>query len=75
VLCFLETRDGDFISPEITGCNESGLFHARFPVFSEAGLELFAALPSHARPTTKTFPHWKELFIKQNREFYQQHQR
>jgi DNA (cytosine-5)-methyltransferase 1 len=34
---------------------------------------LFAALPSHARPHMKTFPHWKELFIRQNREFYQTH--
>lgn len=37
------------------------------------GKEIFAALPSHARPHTKTFPHWKELFITQNREFYQTH--
>jgi len=35
--------------------------------------DLFAALPSHARPHTKTFPHWKELFITQNREFYRTH--
>ena len=34
---------------------------------------IFAALPSHARPHTKTFPHWKELFITQNRELYHVH--
>jgi DNA (cytosine-5)-methyltransferase 1 len=38
-----------------------------------AGKALFDALPSHARPRTKQFPHWKELFITQNREFYQTH--
>ena len=43
------------------------------PLRKLKGLDLFAALPSHARPTTKTFPHWKELFITQNREFYQKH--
>jgi len=37
------------------------------------GSALFDALPSHARPRTKTFPHWKEVFITQNREFYQTH--
>lgn len=38
-----------------------------------AGQALFDALPSHARPHTKRFPHWKERFIRQNREFYQTH--
>jgi len=37
------------------------------------GEALFSALPSHARPHTETFPHWKELFITQNREFYRTH--
>lgn len=39
------------------------------------GADLFAALPSHARPRTKSFPHWKELFITQNRKFYRLHRR
>jgi DNA (cytosine-5)-methyltransferase 1 len=30
-------------------------------------------LPSYARPEEDKFPHWKELFIQQNREFYQRH--
>ena len=29
----------------------------------------------YARPHTKTFPHWKVLFITQNREFYREHKR
>ena len=30
-------------------------------------------LPSYARYKEKKFPHWKQLFIRQNREFYQRH--
>ncbi len=37
------------------------------------GEKLSAALPSYARVHTATFPHWKELFITQNREFYRTH--
>ena len=39
---------------------------------------LYTFLPSHARPSEKrkiTFPHWKKMFIRQNREFYQQHRK
>lgn len=33
------------------------------------------ALPTYARSEEEQFPHWKVLFIKQNREFYQRHKR
>jgi DNA (cytosine-5)-methyltransferase 1 len=32
-------------------------------------------LPSYARYKEKKFPHWKQLFIRQNREFYQRHKK
>ena len=32
-------------------------------------------LPSYARYKEDTFPHWKVLFIRQNREFYQRHKK
>lgn len=32
-------------------------------------------LPSYARTQEDTFPHWKVLFIQQNREFYQRHKK
>jgi DNA (cytosine-5)-methyltransferase 1 len=32
-------------------------------------------LPSYARTEEDKFPHWKELFIQQNREFYQRHKK
>jgi DNA (cytosine-5)-methyltransferase 1 len=32
--------------------------------------EIEASLPSHARGDGEVFPHWKKLFIRQNREFY-----
>lgn len=32
--------------------------------------ERFNYLPSYARTPSNTFPHWKSLFIRQNREFY-----
>ncbi len=32
--------------------------------------EIEALLPSHARGKGEVFPHWKKLFIRQNREFY-----
>jgi DNA (cytosine-5)-methyltransferase 1 len=33
--------------------------------------ERWAALPSHARTTDKKFPKWKQDFIRQNRQFYE----
>jgi DNA (cytosine-5)-methyltransferase 1 len=35
----------------------------------------FDGLPSYARYAEAKFPHWKVLFIKQNREFYQRHKK
>jgi DNA (cytosine-5)-methyltransferase 1 len=32
-------------------------------------------LPSYARTEEETFPHWKVMFIQQNREFYQRHRK
>ena len=32
-------------------------------------------LPSYARSKEEKFPHWKVLFIQQNREFYQRHKK
>ncbi len=32
-------------------------------------------LPSYARSKEEKFPHWKVLFIQQNREFYQRHEK
>lgn len=32
--------------------------------------DILALVPSHARSAQKTFPGWKQSFIKQNREFY-----
>jgi DNA (cytosine-5)-methyltransferase 1 len=32
-------------------------------------------LPSYARSEEEKFPHWKVLFIQQNREFYQRHKK
>jgi DNA (cytosine-5)-methyltransferase 1 len=32
-------------------------------------------LPSYAQTKEEKFPHWKELFIRQNREFYQRHKK
>jgi hypothetical protein len=43
VLCFLETRDGDFLSPEIAEWDEIGIFRARFPVASLGDQDLFVA--------------------------------
>jgi DNA (cytosine-5)-methyltransferase 1 len=35
--------------------------------------EIESLLPSHARGDGEVFPHWKQLFISQNREFYAEH--
>lgn len=37
--------------------------------------EVMDALPAYARTEEERFPHWKVLFIRQNREFYQRHKR
>lgn len=33
-----------------------------------------ASVPSHARSTSGTFPRWKQTFIRQNRDFYLEHE-
>ncbi len=35
--------------------------------------EILELVPSHARPVESAFPKWKQLFIRQNREFYNKH--
>ncbi len=35
--------------------------------------EILELLPSYARTEERHFPHWKQLFIRQNREFYRRH--
>lgn len=45
---------------------------------SLAGLtrqEIYLHVPSHARGAVGVFPHWKKLFIRQNREFYIKHKK
>lgn len=37
--------------------------------------EIYKLVPSHARAGRGAFPHWKKLFIRQNREFYQEHKK
>lgn len=45
------------------------------PLGGLSASELMAALPSYARVAQECFPHWKVLFIRQNRELYQRHKR
>jgi DNA (cytosine-5)-methyltransferase 1 len=37
--------------------------------------EICKFVPSHARSGQGAFPHWKKLFLKQNREFYLEHKK
>lgn len=37
--------------------------------------EIYKHVPSHARAGRGAFPHWKKLFIRQNREFYLEHKK
>jgi DNA (cytosine-5)-methyltransferase 1 len=37
--------------------------------------EIRQLVPSHARAGRGAFPHWKKLFIRQNREFYLEHKK
>jgi DNA (cytosine-5)-methyltransferase 1 len=39
----------------------------------ETRKEIEALLPGHARGPEHVFPHWKKLFIRQNREFYNEY--
>jgi len=46
--------------------------HGR-PIVGKTKEAMLKCLPSHARTPVETFPRWKRLFIKQNRELYEQH--
>jgi DNA (cytosine-5)-methyltransferase 1 len=37
--------------------------------------EVYRNVPSYARGARAVFPHWKKLFIRQNREFFQEHRK
>lgn len=37
--------------------------------------EILEKVPSYARATENAFPHWKKIFIRQNREFYKKHKK
>src|SRR6266540_1287012 len=37
--------------------------------------EIYNLVPSHARAGRGAFPHWKKLFLRQNREFYLQYRK
>jgi DNA (cytosine-5)-methyltransferase 1 len=37
--------------------------------------EIYKRVPSHARGSHGVFPHWKKLFLRQNREFYLEHRK
>ena len=37
--------------------------------------EILSRVPSHARGTCKVFPRWKQLFIRQNRNFFLEHKK
>jgi DNA (cytosine-5)-methyltransferase 1 len=37
--------------------------------------EIYNLVPSHARSGRGAFPHWKKLFLRQNREFYLEHKK
>jgi DNA (cytosine-5)-methyltransferase 1 len=50
------------------GCFGTSL-HTRFQD------DIFDRLPSYARGSSGVFPHWKQLFIRQNREFYEANKR
>lgn len=39
----------------------------------ETRKEIETLLPSHARGSEEVFPHWKKLFIRQNRQFYHEY--
>jgi DNA (cytosine-5)-methyltransferase 1 len=43
------------------------------PLDGQDDAAIFDGLPSYARTRTKEFPAWKVRFIKQNRDFYDQH--
>lgn len=45
------------------------------PLLGLTRKQVTALLPNHAQGTRRVFPRWKQMFIKQNREFYATHRR
>jgi DNA (cytosine-5)-methyltransferase 1 len=45
------------------------------PLKGKSREEIYKLVPSHARAGRGAFPHWKKLFIRQNREFYLEHKK
>ncbi len=45
------------------------------PLKGKSREEIYKLVPSHARAGRGAFPHWKKLFIRQNREFYLGHKK
>lgn len=45
------------------------------PLKGKSREEILKLVPSHARYGRGAFPHWKKLFLRQNREFYHQHKK
>ena len=59
-------------TPHVTSTRKLGMLTGNFGI-SLKGLsreEKFENLPSYARTKSKTFPKWKENFIRKNRQFY-----
>jgi DNA (cytosine-5)-methyltransferase 1 len=51
--------------------NSKGAFGKRLRGLARK--EIYELVPSHARGPKGTFPRWKQTFIRQNREFYEEH--
>ena len=65
--------EGD--SPRKIGFGRLGDYRGAFgrPLKGLSKSAVESALPAYARSDPKSFPNWKKLFIRQNREFYQRH--
>ena len=64
-------------TPYATGTRKLGKYRGShgIPLKSFAPDARMDWLPSYARTEEDKFPHWKVLFIQQNREFYQRHKK
>src|SRR5262249_13695581 len=63
-------------TPYATPLNELRvLLHGQAPLAAMTRAELLALLPSYARYDKDNFPKWKSDFIRQNREWFQQHRK
>ena len=45
------------------------------PLKGKSRKEIYGLVPSHARSGRGAFPHWKKLFLRQNRDFYLQYKK